>query len=134
MSSLLEAFPKHTLTREDFYEEIEVDCIAGMEWDLHLLVADQMVLYCGRLLTMDTKYPSLETARLVAALDDKKNLLQNLLDVQYRRWSSDIVSSYEQVKEVMTPPPSHRHSLTVTFALRAYFKRWSPRKARKPWR
>ena len=104
VSSLLEAYPKRASIREGVYEEVEVDCIVGMEWDLHLLVADHMVGYAGYLITMDTKHAPSEAARLVADLQDKKLFLQNTLDVQFKRWSSDISANYNQIVEVMPSP------------------------------
>ena len=71
------------------HEEVEVDCLAGMEWDLHLLVADQMVRHTERLLTPDAKQ-----------FHDKNGLLQNTVSVRLKKWSNDIITSYDQVKEV----------------------------------
>ena len=81
MSSLLEAIPEHVSIREDVYEEVEVDCIAGMEWDLHLLVADQTIRHVEQLLSTDA-HPSVKQNRLVEKFHDKNILLQNMLSVR----------------------------------------------------
>ena len=82
------------------HEEVEVDCLAGMEWDLHLLVADQTMRHIERLLTTNAKYPLVKENRLVAKFHDKNSLLQNTVSVRLKKWSNDIITSYDQVKEV----------------------------------
>ena len=92
--------PEHASVRDDVYEEVEVDCITGMEWDLHLLIADQTMRHVEQLLTTNAKHPTVKEKRLVAKFHDKNILLRNMFSVRLKKWSNDIIASYNQVKEV----------------------------------